>query len=156
MKIAHVLAILVVAVFGSSAVAAEEISDYDVIQYKVKEFFSGIREGGAKRAGRVANLEHGHTIWAQTKDGIQAVVSVPFGKMLEGLQPYKGYGSPHKISNIKIIGGELAVANIVANAPQENRDGVILEYFALAKVNGDWEIISLQWISKPGRRVDSD
>lgn len=149
----RLLFLLIIAVANVGVAGAKDdskASNYYLIQHTVNEFITGIREGDADRLRAVSNFEHGHAIWPRTKDDARSVISVTFGKLAEGLQPYEGYGLPHKIVSINIIGEELAVANIAANAPQSDGDGAILEFFTLAKVNGEWQIISLQWISRPG------
>jgi hypothetical protein len=130
--------------------AYAEGDDYAAIQYSVDEFIAGIREGDASRIAAVSNLTHGHAMWPQTKDGKKSIVSVTFGQMIEDLKPYEGYGAPHKFLGIEIIGGELAVANIVSHAPRSDGDGVILEYFVLSKVESGWQVIALPWIFRPG------
>ena len=76
--------------------------------------------------------------------------------MIENLKPYEGYGAPHRFISIDVIGGELAVANIVSNAPQPGGDGAILEFFVLAKVDQQWEGIALPWIARPGMKVANE
>ena len=136
--------------FSTISAHAEGDDDYAAIQHSVSEFIVGIREGDAARIAAVSNLEHGHAIWPQTKDGNKSIVSVTFGQLIEDLKPYAGYGAPHKFIGIDIIGGELAVANVVSNAPRSNGDGAILEYFILAKLDDGWQVIALPWIFRPG------
>lgn len=136
--------------------AYAEGDDYAAIQYSVNEFITGIREGDASRIAAVSNLAHGHAIWPQIKEGEKSIVSVTFGQMIEDLKPYEGYGAPHKFLGIEIIGGELAVANIVSHAPRSDGDGVILEYFVLAKVESEWQVIALPWIFRPRRSVSDN
>lgn len=133
--------------------AFAESDDYAAIQYSVNEFIAGIREGDAERIAAVSSLEHGHALWPQVTEGKKSIVSVTFGKMIENLQPYAGYGAPHKFLGIDIIGGELAVANIISHAPRPDGDGAILEYFVLAKVDDGWQIIALPWTFRRGLTV---
>ena len=142
--------------FASSASGAGNEDNDAAIRYAVNEFITGIREGDAERIADVSSLEHGHAISPQTKDGARSINSVTFGQLIENLQPYVGYGDPHKIKSIDIIGGELAVANIISNAPQADGDGAILEYFILAKAEDKWEVIALPWIVRKGMLVTDD
>ena len=145
-----ILLITVAIAFVAVPAHAEGDDDYAAIQNSVNEFIAGIREGDAARITAVSNLAHGHAIWPQTKDGEHSIVSVTFGQLIEDLNPYEGYGAPHKFMGIDIIGGELAVANIVSHAPRSDGDGVILEYFILAKLEDGWQVIALPWIFRPG------
>ena len=147
------LAITMSMIFAVDNAAAQGSKDREAALEVVDDFITGWREGDAERLGSAANLDHGHAIWLKSSDGTFSVTSVTFGEMIEGLTSHPEYGVPYRVLSINIVDGELAIANIAA---QQGDRGTILDYFTLMKVNDRWEVVTLEWLWRPGMLVSAE
>ncbi|MEM9234913.1 MAG: nuclear transport factor 2 family protein, partial [Pseudomonadota bacterium] len=108
----------------------------------VYDYFEGQGERSEERLSRAFAVDHARMTWVQKDDdGTEAVTSVPISEIIprwsEG-EP-SGEARDSEILSMEIVDGRIATVMFDSN-------GRFYDALTLAKVNGEWKIISKAFV----------